>query len=557
MPVIDFEGEQHEFPDDFTDADIAKALASVKPAAPAAADPAEFKPIFDLGQNTAEQIRQDGVLGRGVLKGVGSGFLGLPALASDAAMNAAYGAKKLASKTGLVDAPDPKNYYGTSESFLPATSAVSGGLDAGLDAAGLPKAQTAGERIVAAGAEGIGGGVGGFLAGRTLQVAGNGLGKAVGGALAAEPAVQAGAGAVGGVAGQATGELADTPLGRGIVPDWAPAAVGMLGGAAAGAGLSRAAQRGAQAAAPTIDQLTGARDAAYTRARGSGVEVQAPAFARLHDEIRQDLDAAGIFRDVDPGPAASRILQPFTNSVASNAPVPLDRVEAIRKNVGGLGRSLDPTEQRVAGIVRQRMDGFLGSMTPADVIAPQAGAAERALGDLREGRALHARVRKATALDNALESGELRAGSTGSGANGQNTARQNLRPFVDPTSPKSGRLNLNPEEAAQARAIVQGGAGENMLRGLGKLAPTGAVSAIPSALAVGATGATGLAVPAAGYLAKGLSERIQARKVERLRDTVRRGSALPEVSGTAGAARGAAAGFLAGDPGNKRRGRYR
>lgn len=520
-----------------------------QPAAPALK---EIKPFF--GEGDPDSFRQDQVLGRGVLKGAASGFLGLPALAADAAINVGYGAKKLASKTGLVEAPNPENYYGKDGGWLPVSGAVSQTADKALDAAGFARPQSQGERLVSAGFEGAAGGVGGFLAGKVAQAGG---GLAAG--MASTPApVQAAAGAAAGVAGQGTAEGMDSELGR-TLPDWTPAAVGMATGMATGGFLGRAAQRAQNAthgAAPTRDELRAERDAAYGRARTSGVEVQGPAFARLTDAVRQDLDAAGIYRDIDPGPGATRLLQLFDNSSPSGAPVPMQRVEAVRQAVSRAGRSTDPTEVRVAQIIRERMDDFVERQAqPADFISPTPGAAERAIGDLRQGRRLHGRVKKDTALENALISAEDRAGSTGTGANQQNAQRQDIRKMIRPGSPEARRVGFNAEETAQARSIVRGDPGENLLRGVGKFAPSGPVSAIPSLAGIGAgsaiggsTGAlVGAALPVAGYLAKGAAERIQRGKVDRLSDTIRRGYALPQTSATPGAAAGAVGGFLAND----------
>lgn len=523
----------------------------------------EFKPLFDFGDQSAGH-RADQLMGRSVLKGVGSGFLGLAGLGADAAVNAAYGAKKLASKTGLVEAPNPKNYYGKDGGYLPVTSGISNTTERGLDAAGFPKPETAGERVAGAAIEGAAGGVGGFLAGKVAQ-AGRGLGAFMAQTPAAAQAVS---GAAAGAAGAGAAEGMDSPLGRQL-PDWTPAAVGIVAGAATGAAggaLQRSLARSAAGEAPTREALAAGRDAAYTRARGSGVEVTQPAFARLHDAIRQDLDAAGIYRDLDPGPAASRLLAPFQNSRDAAAPVPLDRLEGLRKNAGALSTSADPTEQRVAAIIRSRMDDFVNRQAaPADFIEPNAGAAQRALGDLREGRALHARVRKDSALEDALTRTGDRTGRTGSGANLQNVERQEINKLITPGSAQARRVGLNAEETAQAREIVRGSRTENLLRTLGKFAPSGPVSAIPSMAGIGAgaqfggtTGALiGAATPIAGYLAKGAAERIQRGKVDRLSDTIRRGYAV-DLPNTNGATTGAVGGFLANDDRKPRRApRYR
>lgn len=226
---IQIDGQTVEVPDDATDDEINGLFPAPKPELDGAG-------------------RVGGFLAKYGLSGAAKGVASIPALAADSVMGVgrdiAYGGKLALSKTGAVEAPDPKNYYGDGPAF-PVTTAAMGAADRLGDAAtgGLIQANTPGERIAAAGVEGVTGGlagtgVGSFLA-RLGAAAGSGaVAQGVRGAgnfLAAEPGVQAASGAAAGIAGTAAGE---SDVIRDKLPDWAPTAIGMAAGVGTGLGAS-------------------------------------------------------------------------------------------------------------------------------------------------------------------------------------------------------------------------------------------------------------------------------------------------------------------------------
>ena len=150
---------------------------------------------------------------RTVLQAAVKGVLGLPALADDAGTNAAYYGKKLLSKTGLVDAPDPAN-YGLDQTSFPATGAVGKIAEMGPDALGLRKPTTAKDRIVMAGGEGALGAAIGVGAGAALRMIPGAAGVAA--SLADAPVAQVASGALAGTAGQGLAEEGIKPGGASV-----------------------------------------------------------------------------------------------------------------------------------------------------------------------------------------------------------------------------------------------------------------------------------------------------------------------------------------------------
>lgn len=226
MPVIEFDGERHEFPDDFTDADIQSALAG---------QPAKAPPVEGAA-------RVGGFLTRYGASGIAKGIGALPALAADSIVGVgrdiAYGGKKALSMTGAVEAPDPANYYSGSSAF-PTTDAVTEGADrlGRAVTGGLIEPEGPGERTAAAALEGGASALTGSGVGAAMARATRGVGQRIGRFMAAEPVIGAAAGTAAGGASQGAYEVEGV---RQALPEWAPAAIGMAAGVGAGTALSGA-----------------------------------------------------------------------------------------------------------------------------------------------------------------------------------------------------------------------------------------------------------------------------------------------------------------------------
>jgi hypothetical protein len=120
---------------------------------------------------------------------------------------------------------------------------------------------------------------------------------------------------------------------------------------------------------------------------------------------------------------------------------------------------------------------------------------------------------------------EGRTGSAGSGSNTDNALRQRARDILK--NPKELR-GWSKEEIGELRRLVVGTPVRNMSRLLGKLAPTGAVSAVISggsgAAIAGPVGAVGL--PVAGFAFKKLGDVLTMRQMNKLDEMLRANSPL-------------------------------
>jgi len=163
------------------------------------------------------------------------------------------------------------------------------------------------------------------------------------------------------------------------------------------------------------------------------------------------------------------------------------------------------------------LDNFIDNAGAGQVIS---GNAADAAGTIRTARDLNTRVRKIETVNDAVEGARLRAGSTGSGGNVDNATRQNLRRVLEDTP------NFSPQEKAALESIVLGGKGQNLLRLVGKLSPSGnGLMAAGNLGAAAAAGPLGAVPGMAGIVSKLAADGMTRAKVAQLVEMIASGGA--------------------------------
>jgi hypothetical protein len=279
---------------------------------------------------------------------------------------------------------------------------------------------------------------------------------------------------------------------------------------------------------PTGDELKAAGRAAYQSADDAGVIVAQPALKQLHAQIADDLAEFGYKPELYPKVrAALDDIEDLANARVKGTPekmVGLERfdpagqsapvhttlkgLEQTRRLVGNAGKSIEPSERLLGAKIADRIDEFMDRLDQPGMTIM--GDAAKGAAALKEARGLWHQARKAELIDNAIEGAKTRAASTGSGTNVENAIRQDLRKLL--TNRKTARAFSKEEKNAIMR-VIRGTASQNVLRGIGKMAPSGIVSGGLSATASAAIfspvlGPAGAAVlPAAGFAAKQAADR--------------------------------------------------
>lgn len=299
-------------------------------------------------------------------------------------------------------------------------------------------------------------------------------------------------------------------------------------GLAAGSPTARAAIPAAARSAPSRQALFDAADAGYDAARNLGVKFNPSAVGDVAHNMRGALMSDGF----DPITAKNtHALLGRLTEAADNVPQGVsgsfNDLESVRRALGkvasgatsadGLARS----DAAAATRAIKAIDDFLAS--PGNAVT--AGNAEELSRLVRDARGNYAAASRSARVGRAEDLAEGRTGSAGSGSNTDNALRQRARDILK--SPKELR-GWSKEEIGELRRLVVGTPVRNMSRLLGKLAPTGAVSAVISggsgAAIAGPVGAVGL--PVAGFAFKKLGDVLTMRQMNKLDEMLRANSPL-------------------------------
>lgn len=132
-------------------------------------------------------------------------------------------------------------------------------------------------------------------------------------------------------------------------------------------------------------------------------------------------------------------------------------------------------------------------------------------------RLANARYKKAELLDLAFQKASDQTASTGSGGNILNKYRQAVTSIIN--NPKKSKW-FSPDEIEAMRAFVQGGAAENVLRRVGKLAPGGNGLMLALNLGAAAVEPSMLAATAAASGAKATADAMATRRAQDLMNMV-------------------------------------
>jgi hypothetical protein len=326
--------------------------------------------------------------------------------------------------------------------------------------------------------------------------------------------LEVGAAAGAGIAGQTSQEIAP----GNATADFIASMAGGLSPIAA----SRSLRQGPTA--PTYEDVTAGRDAAYQTVDDLGTTVN----QQSRDSLMGRMDDMVLREGVDPElhrRAMVRIRN--MNNMPSNPTI--SQVENQRQLVGrDVAGSAEAGEARIGVMMKNEIDEYLSSLTPADAVGSNPQEAIAALTTARELAQRAFRINELSGQTGAITKAMRRASRTGTGGNAVNTVRQNISAILDSDTRRRG---FSSAELAAMDEIVEGTFMGNSLRSLSRLAPSsGGLSAMFGVGAAGATGATAnplfMLPVVAGEAAQFASQRMSRRQVGLLDELVRNGAPL-------------------------------
>jgi hypothetical protein len=264
-------------------------------------------------------------------------------------------------------------------------------------------------------------------------------------------------------------------------------------------------------AAPSIEELQAAKNAAYKAAEETGVVVSRNAMNRLKVELVDDLKKEGIDKDLHP--AATAALKRVLDTKGQPS---LNQLETLRKIANDARTSNNPADARLGGRIIDKIDDFEETLVASDVVKGDAAAATA----FKEARSLNQRLAKAKTIQKLFDDAELAVGANYTTAGMDTALRQQFRALAKNDRKLRG---FTQEERAAIRKVALGGPVQNAMRVLGKAAPDGVLSFLAGLGAYGAAGPAGLALPAAGIVAKQGAAKMGMRNANRVAEMVRGG----------------------------------
>lgn len=382
-------------------------------------------------------------------------------------------------------------------------------VEKGLTRLGFPQPETQTERALQVGGGALGG-VGGQVGalGQLAKTAASPVARGVAQTLSQQPARQVAAALPVGATSQYVAEETGSPT------------LGLAAGVAAGIPFAMGAKGTLQA--PTVQELKGQAGQQYKFAEDVGAVFKKNSYNQFANKLESTLAKEGLDKALQPRVFAA--LERIKDTKNSN--VTLENMEILRRISQAAGSSADASERRLASIMVDNLDDFVETAQPSQ-LAKGSSEAVSALTDARE---LWKRAKKTEIIDDLVASAELRADANFSQSGMENALRRKLVNLAD--NPKALRA-FTKEEQNAIKVAAKGGPVQNVLRLVGKLAPTGAISAGISGGAGfvfgGPYGAIGL--PLIGGASRLGATQLGLRNIEQLRNRLATGNVpIPQVT---------------------------
>lgn len=280
--------------------------------------------------------------------------------------------------------------------------------------------------------------------------------------------------------------------------------------------VANAAERAAMKAAtvPSIDELQIAKSAAYDRVDNLGVAYTPGAY----DQLVARMEAAAARESLVPArhSRAQSVLEDF--KARQGQPITLTQLDKMRQIIGrDLAKSADGSDRFFGRLFADEVDDFIAKASPAMVSSGNPAVAQEAILAARE---LNQRFKRAEAFDKEMYNAEMRTEASGSGGNINNATRQRINSIL--LNPNK-RRQFSPEQLAEMERVVRQGQVENVLRTVGKVAPSG--NGLMTALNVGAIAHNPAmaAVPVVGTIAKAIADSRTAKGAAEISAMLARG----------------------------------
>ncbi len=251
---------------------------------------------------------------------------------------------------------------------------------------------------------------------------------------------------------------------------------------------------GKSAERPSLESLRATKTAAYNAVDNAGEKFGPDDLKALSEAAAGRMDNLNYLPEVDTTTAA--MLKRL--DAISGKELTVGQVDKFRQSVW---ERYNSTKERGLLEIIDAVDEMIAGRTSTSELMDAA-------------RVANARYKKAELLDLAFQKAADQTASTGSGGNILNKMRQAVTSIIN--NPKQAKW-FSKAEIDTMRQFVQGGVSENILRRIGKLAPTGnGLMTALNLMGVATVGPEALAISAIASGAKGVSDRATEQGAQRL-----------------------------------------
>jgi hypothetical protein len=455
--------------------------------------------VDTVGEYIGEAIQSAGA---GMLRGI-RGALELPEMAGRLGVRAGQAALGTEARTPILDTATGRALTKGYEGLASAVGADPSGIEYKSPTTVGQYAGTIGE--FGGGGLGLGATAKGVakLAGGQATKVGRGadvVAKSSLGPSLERTAITAGIGSE--AAGQATEGTVIEPAARLVGAFLAPAAVSGVKNKTVQAFRKKATDM------PALDVQRASKDAAYKAFEGAGgkVSVKMDDVAAGFDRLIENDD---MFIAYSRDAAGSEYVKAALDAIQKHAgkEFNLAQLDKLRSGMGSIYKQsgFDPRVR----FLRDKLDDIIDR---APVTADGDASAL-----LKVARAENRKYRKIEAFDEEMLKAELGAASSGSGGNIVNSYRRAVKSIL---TSKNKRAKFDPDELEIMQKFVEGSMGENFMRLVGKLSPSG--NGLMAALNLGAivNDPRMAAATVAGMTAKSRADKRAVQSVEGIRDMI-------------------------------------
>lgn len=280
---------------------------------------------------------------------------------------------------------------------------------------------------------------------------------------------------------------------------------------------------------PSTEEIKALSQDLYKQAEKAGLLLDNASWAPTIDDIGQVVMRAGAHPEITPQAVAALKELKKVQGISPS----LQEVDQVRQIIGNVARGNDPNERRLAGMMLDKLDSYMSSITSKDVLTGD----KRAVPMIAQARNLWKTKSKAETIDDLLYRAENAVGANYTSAGMETALRQQFRALAN--NPNRMRAFSLPERAMILK-VVRGAPVQNALRRWGKLAPTGMLSMVMSPGAGAAAGTVlagpvggvigGVALPLSGRVAKTLATNKTLGNVRSLDEMVRSAAQPPHAA---------------------------